>query len=164
MKEKAGIKAGKLELIPLTSSIGFDDVEKKISGNCVSQEERDHVTSKLSENDVAFMVCDLGSGKNLGNVLCKADAEEKATIELLFENVDNLPIKDFCNIVYYSSQWSFKFAGKNKALVLNNNFSKEVITRLKLLEFKKSKKEGFLERVTPDNDPTAAIISVLSGL
>lgn len=164
MKEKFGIKAGKLELIPTTKAIGIDDVKKIFPSCCITEEDKAWAEAHLSEYDVIFLVCDLTSEKVLGNVMCKADDQNSATIELLFRNVDSLPIKDFCNIVYYSSQWSFKFANKNKALLLNKNFEKEIINRLRLLEFKKSKHEGYLERTIPDNDPTAAILSVLSGL
>lgn len=164
MKERVGIKAGKLELIPITKKIGIDDVEKKFQSNAIPREDLEWISTHLSEYEVLFMVCDLNDEKVLGNVMCKTDDQDSGTIELLFRNVDGLPAKDFCNIVYYSSQWSFKFVNKNRALLLNDNLEKETINRLKLLEFKKSKRSGYLERTIPNNDPTAAILSVLSGL
>jgi hypothetical protein len=164
VKEKAGIKAGKIELIPVTKNIGIDDVEMKTSISIITEEERAWAKDNLSEYDVIFVVCGLEDNKVIGNVMCKSDTQSPETVELLFKNVDDLSVKDFCNIVYYSSQWSFKFANKNKALLLNNNFDKNLVNRLKLLEFKKSERDGYLERINPDNDPTAAIVSVLSGL
>lgn len=164
MKEKVGIKAGKLELIPITANIKIGDVDKKFPDECVSQDDLEWVETSLSEYETIFIVCNLTDQRVLGNVMCKTDASKQATIELFFRNLETLPAKDFCNVVYYASQWEFKFAGKNKAFLLNNDFDSELINRLRLLEFKKSKREGYLERNTPDNDPTVAIISVLNGL
>ena len=164
MKKNAGFKTGNLELIPITQNIGVDDVKKRFPSDCISEEERTWTKAHLSEYDVIFLVCDLSGAKILGSVMCKADEQTPETIELLFRNLDDLPIKDFCNIVYYSSQWLFKFANKNKVLLFNNGFEKKVINKLRLLEFKKSKRDGYLERIIPDNDPTSVIISVLNSL
>lgn len=163
MKEKKGIKTGKLELIPITRNISFNDVEKRVPNECFSLEQREWCKTSLEEYEVLFVVYDLINHTVVANVLCKNDIKEESTVELLFRNIENLNKKDFCSIVYYSSEWLFKYVNKNKVFLLNN-YDKETVNRLKLLEFKKSKKDGYLERNIPDNDPTTAILSVLSGL
>jgi hypothetical protein len=162
--KKTEIKAGKFKLIPITPDFGIEYAEKNFLNSSVFDKELNKVKLSLLEYEAILLVCDIKQEKIIGKVLCRPANQDFKSTELLFENLKELPMKDFCNIVYYSSQWIFKFAGKHKVLMLNDNFDKELINRLFLLEFKKSKLDGYLERIAPNNDPTTVILSVLSGL
>lgn len=165
MKENKSIKAKKLEIIPMTKGKNLSDIKKKISDECISQSELNWITASLSEYDIIYIIYDLKNDCIRGNVMCKPLADEASTIELIFRQAEDFSVSEFCDIAYYCSEWAFRFAGKEKALLADEGLDKKTITRLKLLEYKKSKLEGYMERIiSDDDDDTAVILSMLNSM
>ena len=164
MKEKESIISGKYELVPVTHSIDFNSVLKKSVKDCISTENYNNAMAFLSDAIAVFFVFDLDAKCFLGSIVCRNFENNTLVAELGFNLSFDLPKKELCSIIYYSSQWILKFTETKLVVVSSRKFDKDILRRLRLLEFKKSKIDGYVERSLPDLDPTAAIISVISGL
>ena len=164
IKEKSGIITGKFELIPITRDIGIDSVKKTIPDVCISQDMKNEIDGLLSEYEIVFFVFNTDSCSLWERIICKNNSINCNVVEIIISKNNELSNKDFCSIMYYASQWLLKYAKKERVLIYNDSFDKDIIRRLRLLEFKKSKLDGYYERTAPDLDPMPAIISILNGL
>lgn len=158
------IKNGRVEMIPITKDIGIEQVKAKFNMSFIPEVEKEWCKAHVAEYDVIFLVCDLDNDIVVGKVICKPDAEDSDMAEILYEKIDSLSMKEFCDVIYSASHWIFKHAIKKKVLLACDNLKEDRIKRLKLVEFKKSKRDGYIERNASSEDVLPTVLSVLSGL